>query len=54
MDSPQTELAMGPGSGPADEVAQESFPTDLDQGPEFDPTVPEPIPQEEMDQSWGA
>ena len=50
---PQTELAMGPGSGQADEAAQESFPDDLDQSSEFDPVEPEPIPEDDFDQSWG-
>ena len=53
---PQTELAMGPmrpDVGQADEVAQESFPDDLDQSPEFDPTDPEPIPEDNLDQRWG-
>jgi hypothetical protein len=50
---PQTELTMGPGGGQADEVAQDSFPDDLDQTPEFDPTEPEPIQEEHFDQSWG-
>jgi hypothetical protein len=51
---PQTELAMGPGGGQADEVAQESFPDDLDQSPDFDPTEPEPIPEDDFDQNWEA
>jgi hypothetical protein len=51
---PQTELAMGPYGGQADEVAQESFPDDLDQSPQFDPTNPEPIPEDHFDQSWDA
>jgi hypothetical protein len=54
---PQTELAMepmGPGSGEADQAAQESFPDDLDQSLEFDPTDPEPIPEDDFDQSGGA
>ena len=51
---PQTELTMGPGSGQPDEVAQESFPDGLDQTPEFDPTEPEPIPEDDLDQTWGA
>ena len=54
---PQTKLAMGP-VGPdarqADEAVQESFPDDLDQSPEFDPTEPEPIPEDDFDQSAGA
>ena len=54
---PQTALAIGPigpGSGEPEEVAQEPFPDDLDQSPEFDPAEPEPIPDEHFDQSWGA
>jgi len=51
---PQTELAMGPGQPEHDEVAQQSFPDDLDQSPEFDPTDPEPIPEDDFDQSSGA
>jgi hypothetical protein len=51
---PQTELTMGPGSGQPDEVAQESFPDGFDQTPEFDPTEPEPIPEDDLDQTWGA
>jgi hypothetical protein len=54
---PQTELAMGP-MGPDgrnhDEAVQESFPDDLAQSPEFDPADPEPIPDDDFDQSWGA
>ena len=53
---PQTELSMGPkgpSGGEADQAAHESFPEDLDQSPEFDPTDPEPIPQDHFDQSWG-
>jgi hypothetical protein len=51
---PQTELAMGPmgpDRGEKDEVAQESFPDNLDQSPAFDPTEPEPIPEDDFDQS---
>ena len=49
---PQTELGMGPDGGETDEVAQESFPDDLDQSPAFDPAEPEPIPEDDFDQSW--
>jgi hypothetical protein len=45
---------IGPGGGKAEEAAQKSFPDDLDQSPEFDPTDPEPIPEEDFDQTWGA
>jgi hypothetical protein len=51
---PQTEFEMGPGSVEAEEVAQESLPDDLDQTPDFDPVEPEPIPEDDLDQSWGA
>jgi hypothetical protein len=51
---PQTELAMRPGGGQAVEAARESFPDDLDQSSEFDPVEPEPIPEDDFDQSWGA
>jgi len=54
---PQTELDMGP-MGPdgdqAEEAAQEPFPHDLDQSPEFDPADPEPLPEDDFDQSRGA
>jgi len=49
---PQTEFAMGPDGRQAEEVAQESFPDDLDQSSAFDPTEPEPIPDDDFDQSW--
>jgi len=51
---PQTKLAMGRAGGGAEEVAQESFPDDLDQAPEFDPADPEPIPSDDFDQTCGA
>ena len=54
---PQTELTIGlkgPGGGQADEVAQGSFPDDLDQTPEFDSAEPDPIPDDDFDQTWGA
>jgi len=54
---PQTELAMGlvgPDGGNHNEAAQESFPDDLDQSSEFDPTDPEPVPEDHFDQSWDA
>jgi hypothetical protein len=54
---PQAELAMGPmgtDRGQADEAAQESFPDDLNQSPTFDPSEPEPIPEDDLDQSWEA
>jgi hypothetical protein len=50
---PQTELAIGPGGGQADEIAQRFFRDDLDQTPSFDPAEPEPIPDDDFDQSWG-
>jgi hypothetical protein len=51
---PQTQFAMGPGQPEQDEVAQESFPDDLDQSPEFDPAEPEPVPEDDFDQNSGA
>jgi hypothetical protein len=45
---------MGPDRGEKDEVAQESFPDNLDQSPGFDPADPEPIPEDDFDQRWGA
>jgi hypothetical protein len=45
---------MGAGAGEAEEVAQGSFPDDLNRSPEFDPTEPEPIPEDDFDQSWDA
>jgi hypothetical protein len=45
---------MGPVSGKHDEVAHDSFPDDLDQTPDFDPAEPEPIPDDDLDQSGGA
>jgi len=43
-----------PGGGQAEKVTQEPFPDDLDQSPEFDPADPEPIPEDNFDQSWEA
>ena len=51
---PQTEFSMGPDGAKSDEVAQRFSPDDLDQSPEFDSTEPEPLPQDDFDQSWGA
>ena len=42
---------MGPGGAKPGEVAQESFPDDLNQSPTFDPSEPEPIPEDDFDQS---
>jgi len=50
---PQAEFGMGAPGGETQEAAQESFPDDLDQTPEFDPTEPEPIPEVDLDQSCG-
>lgn len=36
-----------------EEAAQESLPDDLDQSPDFDPTDPEPVPDDNFDQSQG-
>ncbi len=45
---------LRPGQPEQDELAQQSFPDDLDQSPEFDPTDPEPIPEDDFDQSGSA
>jgi hypothetical protein len=45
---------MGSGKPEHDEAAKESFPDSLDQTPDFDPTEPEPTPEDNFDQSWGA
>ena len=44
---------MGLDGGVAGTVVQESFPDDLDQTTQFDPAEPEPIPEDDFDQSWG-
>ena len=53
---PQTEFEIGPrwveGVIP-EEAAQESLPDDLDQSPDFDPTDPERVPDDNFDQSQG-
>lgn len=36
-----------------EEAAQESFPGDLDQAPDLDPTDPEPIPQGDFEGLFG-
>jgi hypothetical protein len=51
---PQTELGIGHAGAETEEVAQEPFPDDLDQTPRFDPAEPEPIPQDDFDQSESA
>ena len=48
---PQTNLAMELTAGKQQEAAQEPFPDDLDQTPDFDPTEPEPIPEDDFDQN---
>lgn len=40
-------------TGQVHELARESFPDDMDQSPKFDPTEPDPIPEDHFDQSWG-
>ena len=50
---PQTELAMDLSAGEQQEAAQGFFPDDLDQSPEFDPAGPEPVPEDDFDQSQG-
>jgi hypothetical protein len=39
--------------GEREEAAQGPFPDVLDQSPEFDPTLPEPVPDDHFDQSQG-
>jgi hypothetical protein len=51
---PQTEFHMGPDGGKSEEAAQDAFPDDLDQSHGFDPTEPEPIPEDVFDQGWEA
>ena len=51
---PQTELDMDLSGKEHKEAAQESFPDDLDQSPDFDPAEPEPVPEDTFDQTWGA
>ena len=52
---PQTELGIAHAGGKTqDEVAQESFPDDLNQTTPFDPAEPEPIPEDDFDQRWDA
>ena len=47
---PQTDLDIRHiGGETQDEAAQESFPDDLDQTPQFDPAEPEPIPEDDSD-----
>jgi len=50
---PQTELEMGLAGAEVETVAQEWNPSDLDQTPDFDPTDPEPIPEDDFDQIQG-
>ena len=51
---PQTEFQMGLTGSDLQEVAQESFPDNLDQTPQVDPAEPDPIPEDDFDQSWKA
>ncbi len=51
---PQTEFDMGPDGAIPQEVAQEPFPDDLNQSPEFDPADPEPVPEDDFDLSRDA
>jgi hypothetical protein len=43
---------MGTGGAERDKLAEHPPSDDLDQSPDFDPTEPEPIPEENSDQSW--
>lgn len=54
QETAQTELDIETSCGEVGQVAQDPFPDDLDQSLEFDPAVPEPIPQDDFDQNWGA
>ncbi len=45
---------MEPAGGEAEEAAHQFFPDDLDQSPQFDPADPEPLPEDDFDQSRGA
>jgi hypothetical protein len=51
---PQADLGIAHAGGEAKKAARESFPDDLNQSPEFDPVEPEPIPDDDFDQSWDA
>jgi hypothetical protein len=51
---PQTDFDMGFAGAESYEAAQESSHVDLDQAGEFDPTDPEPVPEDDSDQSWDA
>jgi hypothetical protein len=42
---------MGPAREEAEEAAQECFPDGLDRTPQFHPAEPDPVPQEDLDQS---
>ena len=54
LDHPdRKDLQAGKG-GKRQEAAHEPFPDDLDQTPHFDPTEPEPIPEDDFAQNWGA
>jgi hypothetical protein len=45
---------MGPHGGQAEEVAQDTFPDDLDQTTPFDPAELEPIADDDFNQTWDA
>ena len=48
---PQTEFLLDIGGHEPEDVAQEYLPDDFDQSPEFDPAVPEAVPDDDFDQS---
>jgi hypothetical protein len=48
---PQTEFLLDLGGPSPEDVAQECLPDDFDQSPEFDPAVPESVPEDDFDQS---
>jgi hypothetical protein len=48
---PQPEFDLGAGQPKNEDAAQESFSDDLDRTTHFDPAEPEPVPDDEVDQS---
>ncbi len=51
---PQAELTFALGVPNADKAAQDFPPEDLDQTPDHDPAEPDPVPEDEFDQSRDA
>ena len=56
LDLPTRPPALSPARGPPQpDLPLDAEPTlDLDQTPTFDPADPEPLPEWDFDQSWGA